>query len=140
MPARRLRRVLAALAFLGCAAGIQAGVLSAPIALGPATPITGSSNRIVGYRLEPRTVRVGQPVRLTLFFERAPVDHAVPKVTLVRTGVWGRVDPVVAPTVPAFLDTESPLTTVKVVPKVSPGTYKLRLGRGRAFGLLRVTS
>jgi hypothetical protein len=140
MPPRRLRWVLAALAFLACAAGIQAGVLSAPIALGPATPITGSSNRIVGYRLEPRTVRSGQPVRLTLFFERAPVHDAVPKVSLVRTGVWGRVDPVVAPTVPPFLDTESPVMTVEVVPRVSPGTYKLRLGRGRAFGLLRVTS
>jgi hypothetical protein len=140
MRSRRLRHVLGALAFLVCAAGIQAGVLAAPISVGPATSSAGSSNRIVGYRLEPRTVRVGQPVRVTLFFERAPVGYTLPKVTLVSTGVWGRVDPVVAPTVPPLLDTESPAKTVKVVPRVSAGTYKLRVGRGRAFGLLRVTS
>jgi hypothetical protein len=140
MSARRLPHVLAAFGLLGCAAVIQAGVLSAPIALTSPTRITASSNRVVGYTLEPRSVRMGQPVRLTLFFERAPAATAAPKVTLVRTGVWGRVDPVVAPTVAPFLDTDSPAITVKLVPKVSPGTYKLRLGQGRPFGLLRVTS
>jgi hypothetical protein len=140
MRSRRLRHVFAALALLLCAAGIQAGILAAPISVGPATSSAGSSNRLVGYRLEPRTVRVGRPVRVTLFFERAPVGSTPPEVTLVSTGVWGQVDPVVAPTIPPLLDTESPAKTVWVVPRVSPGTYKLRVGRGRAFGLLRVTS
>lgn len=138
MRARRLRHLFAALAVLACAAGIQAGVLAAPISVAPSTGGPRAANRIVGYRLEPRTVRVGQPVRLTLFFERGPVDLA-PNVTFVRTGLWGRVDPVVAPRVPPFLGTESPSNTVTVVANVSPGTYKLRVDRGRAFGVLLVT-
>jgi hypothetical protein len=138
MRARRMRRFMAGLGFLACAAGIQAGVLSAPIAVSPATSAKGSSNPVVGYRLHPRTVRVGQTVRVTLFLDRAPADHPAPKLSLVRTGVWGRPDPVVAPTVRPFLDTGIPAMTVKLVVRVSPGTYKLRVARRRPFGVLRV--
>jgi hypothetical protein len=138
MRARRPWRVLAALGCLAGVAGIQAGILSEPIALSPTTPAAGSSNRIVGYRLEPRTVRVGQPVRVTLFFENHSRRYAVPKLGLIRTGVWGRADPVVGPTIRPFLDVGRPDVTVKLVPKVQAGTYKLRMDRGPAFGLLRV--
>jgi hypothetical protein len=138
MRARRPWRVLAALGCLACVAGIQVGVLSAPIALSPASSIAGSSKHIVGYRLEPRAVQVGQPVRLTLFFEKSSGKYVAPKVTLVRTRAWGRADPVAAPTIRPFLDIGIPGVTVKLIPKVAPGTYKLRLGGGRAFALLQV--
>jgi hypothetical protein len=136
----RLRSLLAWILVLSCVAVLQTELLSAPIGLSPQLTGGDASNALIGYRVQPRSVAVGEPVNVTLFFRRPVAPATEIDVGLVSTADAAHPDPVVRPAFRPILDAHGTAVRVRLIPGVPPGTWKLRVGGGRPFGLLRVTS
>jgi hypothetical protein len=92
---------------------------------------------LVGYRILDDRTRVGHPMRLRLYFEDRPQAGSRPDVSLVHPSRVTTVDPVAAASRPDGSGGRQALE-LTIRPYAAPGSYKLRLGEGRPFGLLQV--
>lgn len=107
--------------------------LSSPVEVAPGV-------HAVAYDLADDTLGPDQRLDLTFYLDGDP--HRVRRVglTLVPTAEVQSADPVRVLDRGDVVERSSRRLHVRLAPKVGEGTYKLRLGSGRPFGLVHVGS
>lgn len=127
-------RLGAAAAVLAALAGLQALILLTPTEV---VPSTGTKGTLVGYMM--RTTETGPDgaIALSLYFD-GPVRRQDLEITLERALPTIGVDPVAAPRHRIALAKRLTLVRFVLVPKVEPGTWKVRFGTARPFGVIAV--
>lgn len=127
-------RLGAAAAVLAALAALQALILFTPTEIVASTRTKGTP---LGYMM--RTTESGPDgaIALSLYFD-GPVQRQDVEITLERANPTIGVDPIAAPRHRVLLAMR--LTSVRfvLVPKVDPGTWKVRVGTARPFGVINV--